>query len=106
MPKIVNMQRMYNVTLWSIERQFNETALSGPPCDMDTTDDLDPGVAQFSKVFKDMLANQKKFMDRRSELTTGLVLSSVLKAANEQRLRFNKRPNTENDFRIAKIRKI
>lgn len=73
---------------------------------MDTTDDLEPGVAQFSKVFKDMLANQKTFMDRRSELTTGLVLTSVLKAANEQGLRFNKRPNTENDFRIAKRRKI
>lgn len=97
---------MYSVALLSLERQFNETESSGPPCDMDTTDDLEPGVAQFSKVFKDMLANQKKFMDRRSELTTGLVLSSVLKAANEQRLRFNKRPNTENDFRIAKIRRL
>lgn len=97
---------MYTVTLWSIQRQLNETASNGTPCDMDTTDELEPGNVQFSKVFKDLVANQKKFMDRRSELTTGLVLSSVLKAANEQRLRFNKRPNDENDFRIAKIRKM
>lgn len=100
------MQRMYDVTLRSIERQFNETASSRSQCGMDTTEELEPGTAQFSKVFKDLLVNKKKFMDRRSELTTGLVLSSVLKAANEQRLRFNKRPNTENDFPIAKRRKI
>lgn len=97
---------MYSVTLWSLERQFSETASSRSPCNMDTTEELEPGKAQFSKVFKDLLANQKKFMDRRSELTMGLVLSSVLKAANEQRLRFNKRPNEENDFPIAKIRRI
>lgn len=100
------MQRMYNVTSWSIERQFNETASSGSPCDMNTNEELESGMAHFSRVFKDLLANKKKFMDRKAELTTGLVLSSVLKAANEQRLRFNKRPSSENDFPIAKIRKI
>lgn len=97
---------MFNVTLWSIDRQFNETESNGSPCGMNTTDELESGMARFSKVFKDLLANKKKFMDQRSELTTGLVLSSVLKAANEQRLRINKRPNSENDFRIAKIKKI
>lgn len=100
------MKKLYSATLMSIERQFNETASSGSPCDMDTSEELESGTAQFSKIFKDLLANKKRFMDRKSELTTGLVLSSVVKAATENRLRFNKRPNSENDFRIAKKRRI
>lgn len=102
------MQRMYNITLWSLERQFDNTKsmTECAACDFDTKEEFEPGKALFSEVFKDLRVNQRKFMDRGSELTTGLVLSSVLKAANEQRLRFGKRPNSENDFPIAKIRRI
>lgn len=107
------MQRMYNVTEWSIDQQFDKTkSMSEFACDIpniqreDKNEEFEPGMAQFSKIYKDLLANKKKFMDRRSELTPGLVLTSVLKAANDHRLRFNKRPNTENDFKIVKIKRI
>lgn len=96
---------MYHVTLKSINRQFDKTASSELPSEIYTTDKLEPGVAHFSTVFKDLLCNKKCFMARGTELTTGLVLFSVLNVANEEKLRL-KRPNCENDFQIAKLRKM
>lgn len=96
------MDRLYDETLQSIERQFQETA------HINTNEELyEHGTAQFTQVFKDLRMKKRRFMSRRSELTTGLVLSSVLKAANEQRLRVNKRSSgDENYFGIVKMRKI
>lgn len=97
---------MYDVTLWSIERQFRETIHINPTEEFGTNEEFEPGMAQFSKVFKDLLVNKKRFLNRGSVLTTGLVLSSVLKAANVEYLRIKKWGYCDQtEFCIVKIKR-
>lgn len=85
----------------SIERQFEESARNGLTHQIDTNEELEPGKAVFSKVYDDLRANKRKFMDKNSQLSPGLALFSVLSAVNAKRLCLSRQPDLENDFEIA-----
>lgn len=90
----------------SIERQFKESTKNGLIHQINTNEQLEPGTAVFSKVYEHLRANKKKFMDKNSQLSTSLAFFSVLSAVNNERLWLSAKPNPENDFEIAKLKKL
>lgn len=83
-----------------------KSAENGSPCKITHNDEFKPGKALFSMVYKDLESNKSKFMDRRSLLTPGLALFSVLTAVNNQRLRVSEKPTHENDFEIVQLKNV
>lgn len=104
--KVVNIGRLNRATLLSIDRQLVNTAANESAQNIDTTYSMEPGRATFSGVFKDHQTNYRKFVKSESDLSTGLVLFSILNAVNKERLRINRRPDRDNDFDIVQLKKI
>ncbi|XP_055301390.1 condensin complex subunit 2-like isoform X2 [Sitodiplosis mosellana] len=104
--KVVNIGRLNRATLQSIDRQLVSTAANESAQNLDATQPLEPGRATFSGIFRDHRMNFRKFVKTKSDLTTGLVLFSVLNAVNKERLHINRRPDDDNDFDIVQLKKI
>lgn len=99
------MSRLNIATLESIDKQLTRSALNESVCELGASEDLEPGRAWYSKVYKDLLANKRKFM-RNDELTPSLVIFSILNAVNKERLIISKEPNANMDFEIAQLKKL
>lgn len=104
--KVVNIGKLNMATLRSIDRQLVETATNESAQNLDTSMPLEPGRATFSGVFKDHRVNYRKFVKSKSDLSTGLVLFSILNAVNKERLHVRRRPDDDNDFDIVQLKKI
>lgn len=104
--KVVNIGRLNRATLKSIDRQLEDTATNESAQNINGPEPLEPGRATFSGVFKDHQKNYRQFVQSESDLSTGLVLFSVLNALNKERLRVNRRPDDDNDFEIVQLKRI
>lgn len=104
--KVVNIGKLNMATLRSIDRQLVETASNESAQYLDTSMPLEPGRATFSGVFKDHRVNYRKFVNAKSDLSTGLILFSILHAVNKERLHISRWPDDDNDFDIAQLKNI
>lgn len=104
--KVVNTKCLNMLTEKSIEKQLEFSARNGSVCNIRPTDELEPGSALYSCVYRDLLKKKQMFMKKEQQLTPSLVLYSILSTANKRRLCVSKEPNAENDFKIAKLKEI
>lgn len=99
------MDRLNAATLRSIDKQLLLSTKNRSVCNIDTLEKLEPGRALYSIVYRDLLKRKQRFMRKESELTPGLVLFSILNAANKESLVISKEPNNENNFEIAQLKR-
>lgn len=104
--KVVNMVRLNRQTLVSIDRQLVRSAEANKIAQNEVTQEqIEPGVATFSGVYRDARKNYRKFVQSKEDLSPGLVFFSILNAANQERLSVSKRPREDNDFDIVQLKK-
>lgn len=98
------MTCLNNLTARSIDKQLVTTAQNGRAYTSDTGEEFEPGKALSSIIYKDLIAQKRKFMHSEFELTPGLVMFSILNVCKEG-LRISRKPDHENDFQIVQLKK-
>lgn len=97
LPKIVNMAKFNKTSMESIQKQFNKSSTMSWIISQEnprSNENYKPGIAMYSNTYKSL------FKRYPHTVSPSLVLLTILHNANKERLRLDRAPNLNNDFKI------